>query len=48
MISHAVFWIGKRTSKDQDSVVGAIRDWLFLDAKSETGWEFSRNTLYGG
>ena len=35
--NHAVFWTDKRTVKHQDSVEGAIRDWLFLDAKYETG-----------
>ena len=47
MISHAVLLIGKRLSKHQDSVVGVVRDWLFLDTKSETGWEYTCTHMGG-
>ena len=36
MINHAVNSTDERTTKDRDSVVGAIRDRLFYDMKSDT------------
>ena len=43
MISHAVFWIGKRTSKHQDSIVGAMRPALL---QHEVGYQLKMQPQY--